>query len=280
MKVTLSLTALLVGLAILPAHAQTLTVTNNLQLWLRADAGVTTSGTNVTGWADQTTNANHASQGTAAAQPTLVTNALNGKPVVRFDGTNDFMSIPDSASLDFGTGDFSIFAVFNQTNNINAAYGYGLLYGKFGGSSPFAGATVFLNLNGDGVVTFRTSSAFSLNSTSGFDDLKTRVWEFARAGTTLSERINAVTHASGTTPVVDLDNANPALIGGQAGNVQPFRGDLAEFLIYNTNLSATERQDINEYLFAKYAIPEPSLAALAIPFILILFRRRRATNHF
>lgn len=255
-------------------HAQTPT-TSGLQLWLRADTGVTTSGSSVTSWADQSVNAHTASQGISGSQPTLVNNALNGNPVVRFDGSDDFMSIPDHASLDLGTGDFSLFAVFGHANNVNGTYPYGLLYGKFDGSSPFAGATVFLDLFGDGVVTFRTSSAFHLNSAGGFDDLKARVWEFARAGTTLSERINAQTHASGTTPAINLDNADSAFIGGQGVGIQPFKGDLAELLLYNTSLSATDRQDINEYFFAKYSIPEPSAAVLLLAACVVIRRIQR-----
>ena len=42
-------------------------------------------------WYEQSGNANHVPQATAAAQPLLTLNTVNGQPVLRFDGTNDFL---------------------------------------------------------------------------------------------------------------------------------------------------------------------------------------------
>jgi Concanavalin A-like lectin/glucanases superfamily len=71
-------------------------------LWLRADAGTyqdaartipaVADGDPVGGWADQSGNAHHASQATAAARPTLQLSELHGKPVLRFDGVDDYLS--------------------------------------------------------------------------------------------------------------------------------------------------------------------------------------------
>lgn len=63
-----------------------------LGLWLHADTGVTLNGTAVSQWADQSGNNHTAGQSTAANQPQLISNALNGKPAIRFDGTDDFLS--------------------------------------------------------------------------------------------------------------------------------------------------------------------------------------------
>src|SRR6266516_2170158 len=70
--------------------AQTLTVSNDLQLWLKADAGVTTNAAGgVILWEDQSGNANHAAQATDTQAPALVAAALNSRPVLRFDGADD-----------------------------------------------------------------------------------------------------------------------------------------------------------------------------------------------
>ena len=66
--------------------------TQGLAFWVRADTGLTLAGTTVSQWADLSGNNRHAAQGAAASQPTVVTNALNGKPVLRFDGVNDFLN--------------------------------------------------------------------------------------------------------------------------------------------------------------------------------------------
>ena len=59
-----------------------------LRLWLRADTGVTqdTSG-DVSLWADQSGSGNDAQQGTASQQPVAVAGAVNGYPVLHFNGS-------------------------------------------------------------------------------------------------------------------------------------------------------------------------------------------------
>src|SRR5688572_28310994 len=102
----------------LGSFAQSLTVTNDLQLWLRADAGVTTNASGgVIGWADQTTNGNNAAQLSDSAAPLLVNGALNGRPVIRFDSMPhpspdyDFLNVPDSESLSFAGDMTTLFVV-------------------------------------------------------------------------------------------------------------------------------------------------------------------------
>src|SRR5437899_1363127 len=93
---------------IIPASAQTLTVTNGLQLWLKADAGVTATAGKVTAWADQSGHGNNAAQTMADMSPLLVNDAINGKPVLRFDGVDDFLEVADSDSVSI-TGDITTF---------------------------------------------------------------------------------------------------------------------------------------------------------------------------
>jgi hypothetical protein len=54
----------------------------------------------VTTWYDQSGNANNATQGTALSQPQIVSSGSvilqNGKPCVKFDGTDDFMQSPNT----------------------------------------------------------------------------------------------------------------------------------------------------------------------------------------
>src|SRR3989304_1431184 len=106
---TLILGALLV-LTGVSARAQTLSVTNGLVLWLKADAGVETNISGViTQWLDMTTNGNHA---IATAGPTLVPNAMNGLPLARFNGTSINLQVASSPSVAL-TGDLALYAVAN-----------------------------------------------------------------------------------------------------------------------------------------------------------------------
>ncbi len=72
------------GAAFAPNHVP------NLQLWLDAAdvATITESSGAVSQWDDKSGQGNHASQGMGSAQPQLVSDALNGRSGIRFDGTN------------------------------------------------------------------------------------------------------------------------------------------------------------------------------------------------
>ena len=77
-----------------------------------AGVGVATGGGGeVTDWADQSPNLNDAAQRTPGEEPLLVSNAINGKPVLRFDGADDYLEIPNSASLQPLSGDWTVFFV-------------------------------------------------------------------------------------------------------------------------------------------------------------------------
>src|SRR5262245_18046788 len=75
-------------------RAQTSPPTNSLQLWVRADAGVTTNATGqVEKWADQSGKGNDATQSDDSLKPKVVDNSINGKPVIRFDGSDDYLDV-------------------------------------------------------------------------------------------------------------------------------------------------------------------------------------------
>lgn len=63
-----------------------------LVLWLRADAGITLSGSNVSHWADQSGNSNDYVQATSGKQPTVTASAINGLPAITFDGASQFLT--------------------------------------------------------------------------------------------------------------------------------------------------------------------------------------------
>jgi len=65
-----------------PVWGQTMTVTGGLQLWLKADVGVSAGAVGaVTAWADQSGKANNAAQASADQAPVLVADAGNGNGV-------------------------------------------------------------------------------------------------------------------------------------------------------------------------------------------------------
>ncbi|MDX1680431.1 MAG: Ig-like domain-containing protein [Akkermansiaceae bacterium] len=98
------------------------------QLWLDADdAGtITLNGSTVSQWNDKSGNNRHAGQSTATAQPTHTASGLNGRNVLTFDGTTDFLNV----DLNFLSGvSHSAFVV---TSNVT---GHTDIYGAANGSS-------------------------------------------------------------------------------------------------------------------------------------------------
>jgi len=85
-------------------------------LWLDAGRGITKDGSNyISLFGDQSGQANNASQATGANQPLWVDNQLNGKPIVRFDGANDFMAFP--SGFLYNLADISFFIVIKPLSS-------------------------------------------------------------------------------------------------------------------------------------------------------------------
>jgi len=126
--------ALLLAACILSAAAQhsfgQVLITSNpnpnyssLQLWLKADAGVTSSGngTEVTAWANQSTSGVAVGGATAltggGSGATLVSSSsgLNNQAALNFNGTNQGYNLP---TWDLMTGsNFTMFTVIRQSSN-------------------------------------------------------------------------------------------------------------------------------------------------------------------
>jgi hypothetical protein len=87
------------------------------------------SGTNgfVTTWYDQSGNARNATQTTAANQPQIVSSGsvltLNGKPVLNFDGTNDFLRSTFGSTLTTNLTYVASFKLLSLSNNFKNIYG-------------------------------------------------------------------------------------------------------------------------------------------------------------
>jgi len=143
-----------------PGGVEIANSTSNLALWLKAN---TIPGTPVASWTDNSGYARNATQGNVTFQPTLATSALNGQPTVRFDGTNDTMSVPLDISPSVNPN-ITIFTVFNSTTATNAPYRkiYGNDDGGFDrtiGLDNRSGTNNFTYFGGSGVNNYFTLAA-------------------------------------------------------------------------------------------------------------------------
>lgn len=89
----------------------------NLKLYVKADSGITESSGKVSVWADGSGKGNNLFQNTIDRQPSLITNSLNGHPVIRFNGADVlFLNLPTAATLGIQNSDYEIFIV--ARNNV------------------------------------------------------------------------------------------------------------------------------------------------------------------
>jgi hypothetical protein len=248
---------------------------SGLQLWLDASDATTlfdaTSGGSlvaadggVARWEDKSGNARHATQGTSANRPLRKTTVQGGKDVLRFDGSNDFLTSTDFLDLSSGQS-ITVLAVCKRsaTNLVQT------IISKFDGlggggneSSEDGWGFRFNNTNKLNLYLAKDASYTQFTSNTDTESAFTLFAFKATAGsltTTTALYQNGTTlAASSTGSVQTLDNtAYPVRIGIEpygGVNYSPFNGDIAELIIYNSALSDANRTLVENYLLAKWGI--------------------------
>lgn len=225
-----------------------------LGLWLKADALSLNNNDPVVTWEDQTTNARNFSQGTASARPTFVSNQINGKPVIRFDGVNDVLNSTYVPVTGNGTrsittvltnlsfkADSTVFS-WGSTNSFGDGFG---LIAMSPSSNSFISNTfgTYLHLAPD---TVYPSSSFSPVRETPY------IVTLQYDGTKLLYYVNG--EAKGSTTWALATKSSNAMRIGSRFSTGFFRGDIAELLLHQELLSATEREQIECYLGRKYKI--------------------------
>ena len=203
-------------------------------LWLKADSmPFNTNGSPVDLWIDASGNGNSASQLFGANQPTFRTGVLNGLPVVQFN-SNHWLNVPDHANLNSVTafvvvryGDTSTGCSYCSNDVGNIFYMYA--HTAFG---------------------FQTAARISSGGTNSNVFV---VQSMRHGGNTVTGYVNGTqvtTHTdTGTGPIQGVDIGQ---WGG--GGINLLNGDIAEVIVYNTALNATDRSAVETYLMGKYGL--------------------------
>lgn len=212
-------------------------------VWLDAARLGLANNTAVSSWTDLSGNNNHAIQATGAQQPIFKTGQINGVPAVDFDGTNDFLQFTNHVTTDA----ISAFTIHqSQSTAINGILSLEkhMLFSS-GGSianiyeSPTNYYSFPFNQNDPTIFHFHTNAASSgtrlsatrANSTSAL------VVNFVR-----SSFLNRSTSAIG------------ALINTTGNPIRFQNGEISEVIIFNRDISLSERRIINSYLAGKYGL--------------------------
>jgi hypothetical protein len=218
-----------------------------LQLWLRADAGIDDGSSPVSYWRDQSGYSNDALQFVVGNEPALSGNAINGRPAVHFTAANSqYLNLPAFMA---GMTQGEVFAVFRTTTN-KPASGSLALY-RFG---PGSGSAM---PNSDGILyddflnssqlkmglPFTSLTSFNLYNASAAAGQWTSRLNGALLFRTTANSISAPTFA------LTLGANIPFYVGDFLD------GDIAELMVFNQALTSAQRLAVGQYLQAKYVLP-------------------------
>lgn len=241
-------------------------------VWLRADmnvyvdAGTTlaTSGQTVQQWHNQGAATYNIAQNTAGNRPTFVTNVFNSNPILRFTSGGATHTFLDFGAMGIASSsDLNFIAVVRPSSVANAgavgdgAGGY-ILDRNSGSASgnPLAGFKLVTpgnfgyqkrNDSGGGLGGVSTTSSASLTApqiVGYYRDYGVRYGIYFNGN-------QEATTGSDTDGSMTLPNLR---IGAHYDGDKGYNGDFAEFVFYNSDLTATQRNLINSYLAIKYGI--------------------------
>ncbi len=232
----------------------------NLKLWLASDIGVDTSAGKVTEWFDKSGNNNDAAQSASADEPSYQASVINSKPALSFDGSATYLTLPSATSLGIQSSNYEIFIVAKSSST-------NLQFVEGGTSGNYE-----LQLNGSSGARFipEGSNYLDEGSSNAYTNGQAHIFDLKA---TSSE---GVIHVDGTaggyvlssTQSSDAGNLN---IGRRGDGTYYFNGDVAEMIVYDADLTISQRQTITQYLAQKYnisvsTVSQPTIQASNVSF--------------
>lgn len=245
------LSAAVLSRGFLPTHIA------GCKLWLRADRGLwqdaarttpaTADGDPIGAWEDLSGNGNHATQSTAAAKPTLKLGVMNGQPVIRFDGVDDWL-----ATGNLSLTSFTIILVFKASAPTSIVYEHSPNVNTNDGNYMLATTAATVAVKRSGLM-----SAKNLSVNWGNDNIMRiarQNYEGTHASHTLSLNGTVQTLTDHTVNNPGTIAANTPLYLGARGGVSNYATcDFAEMIVYSPALSAEEKRN-ERYCGSRYAI--------------------------
>lgn len=218
------------------------------QLWLDANDPLGTGvvpadSTALSSWVDKSGFKRNAAQATGSQQPLVRTNIQAGKPVIRFDGTNDVMSTGSVMSLGANSTIIIAFKFITFT-------AIGCIYNNVVGSS---GSSQF-GLHSD---TSSGGRAYLYNGAIapiGVTNTTAKIVNVAWNGSSTQYSVNGAAFATGVAGTAG-SNLTGLFIGANTGaGSLPANVDVMELMVYPRALTAAESLFLYRYLSNKWGI--------------------------
>lgn len=240
---------------------------SGLEVWLRADVGVVTSGSEVVTWEDQSGN-NNDFTGTAgsANRPTYNASSasFNSKPSISFAGNGDYFLDSDGENYINGLTEFTLFLVYKSdiTNTDK---------GLWTSDNPTQQDDIFTirydqdgaNNNGSftNVVKAGILGDDPDNQLESFSDIQSTVSQIMSlhwdSGTLFDIYVDGILNnpsSAASPPVGTISGSDRAIVGRGSkdeGNLS-WDGEIVEVILYGRSVTAPERESIEDYLSVKY----------------------------
>lgn len=210
-----------------------------LQLWFAADSiGGLADGDPVSTWPDDSGNARDATQA-GAARPTYKTAILNSLPIVRFaSASSQRMTFTGPT----GFTAISIFIVFKR-----AATGADhtlLSLGK---------TLIRVDQSANGEFEWWPDTDSTVIDTLDCQNTNWHIGAVLQSSTNYEARLD-LSAQTGTTVAVDGADRTDAIGSFEGGTTWPMDGDIAEIIVYDSDLSDTDRDLVEGYLNTKWGL--------------------------
>ncbi len=214
---------------------------NGLRLWLRADLGIAHDESDgVTRWLDQSGLNQDATQAIGPVRPRRVTNAVNGRPVVRFDGVDDYLEVPPFMG-EATAGE--LFVIVKLPGFAMRDDGLWTLGGADGTETEIPDSA--RHLTEDFGRDYRTDIGVPVTPLTGYV-----IYNVSAATGEWTVRLNSVTQFHSADNTVRF-GGNGSL-GRALGKY--LQGDIAEVIAYDRVLTAGERMVVASDLNGRYAV--------------------------
>lgn len=195
-------------------------------------------GGTVATWVDKSGSGFNVTNSTAAQRPTYTTNALNGNAVLTFDGTNDKLT---NTTATIAGNDYTMFMVFDRS----IAGGRDAVFEIGNGASRNA---LFVNDSANKLGYYVNSSFYNSSAvyTPGTYEVVTMMQDVT-AINMWRNNVNQVSAVAGTRV-----STTGIYVGDDSSGGDELNGHIAEIIVYDRDLTADERRDVENYLASKW----------------------------
>ncbi len=223
---------------------------DGLDLWLKTGPSVKTEASKVLAWADESGHHRNAVT-TSESKPLLIPDQINGFPVIRFNGKDNYMQT--SVFKTFSNKRGSIFIVFRLNGpSFTSGGGVSSLLSTYlaSGITWQLCASEYLYIYYDGV----GAEGMPLAA------VARQQWEIAGLQRTNDTSMTIFRRGEprATFPVRNNQPDSNTVKIGSNGRLEVLNGDIAEIIMYSRTLDEKEFAAVNEYLASKYQIRQPA----------------------